>query len=100
MSLCSSFHTKLKVLSKNTRETQAFTAGHILVFILPSPLLGKGFVSCASPRSKADTVNSRWMMMQEDLRVHITMITPVDQRMLFFFASLSLAESLHTAKSK
>lgn len=39
-------------------------------------------------------------MVQEDLRAQITMIMPVDQRRLFYTASLSLVESLCTAKAK
>lgn len=37
--------------------------------------------------------------MQEDLRAHITMNIPIDQR-LFFTTTLSLVESLHAAKAK
>lgn len=37
--------------------------------------------------------------MQEDLKAHITMNIPIDQR-LFFTTTLSLVESLHAAKAK
>lgn len=103
MSLCSSFHSKLKVLSKNTKilEKPSLSQLDALQFSFYHPLLfGKVFVNCASPRSKADAMNSRWMMVQEDLRTHITMIIPVDQRRLFFTASLTLVESLHKAKAE